>query len=47
MKPLVQQFNQYDLYTKENRPYTEEERTEMTAYYADLIGRFLPPVVMI
>jgi inositol oxygenase len=47
MKPLVQQFNRYDLYTKENTPYTAEQRAEMMAYYAELIGRFLPPVIMI
>jgi len=42
MKPYVQDFNKYDLYTKQNAVYTEEQLSEMWKYYSNLIYKFLP-----
>lgn len=42
MKPWVQLFNRYDLYTKHNTTYTEVEMTDLKTYYGGLIQEFLP-----
>jgi len=42
MKPRVQLFNQFDLYTKENRKYTDEELRELHIYYDGLLRQYLP-----
>jgi inositol oxygenase len=47
MKPWVQRFNKYDLYTKENTKYTMHELLELRAYYDTLIKKYLPhPLVL-
>lgn len=47
MKPWVQRFNQYDLYTKEHRTYTEREMSELRDYYSGLIAKYLPnPLIL-
>ena len=42
MKPWVQLFNQYDLYTKRERNYTPEELSALREYYDTLIQKYLP-----
>ena len=38
----VKLFNQHDLYTKANVRYSEAELTELRAYYAALVDKYLP-----
>lgn len=40
MKPWVQRFNKYDLYTKDNKPEPVSDTTLM--YYRDLLAKYLP-----
>ena len=47
MKPWVQEFNKYDLYTKRDVPYTEEELRKLREHYLGLIHKFLPREIMI
>lgn len=42
MKGWVLMFQQHDLYTKSNTPYTEKELQEMRKYYSGLIDKYLP-----
>jgi inositol oxygenase len=42
MKGWVLLFNQYDLYTKTNKNYTEVELKELKDYYSSLIHKYLP-----
>lgn len=42
MKPWVQLFNKYDLYTKRNINYTDKEIAELETYYGNLIDKYLP-----
>jgi len=45
MKPWVQLFNKYDLYTKENTKYTETELKDMRIYYDRLLKKYLPDLL--
>eukprot|EP00965_Chrysotila_dentata_P259270 6213499-Pleurochrysis_carterae.AAC.3 len=38
----VKLFNQFDLYTKRNIPYTAEDLASMRDYYSGLIDKYLP-----
>lgn len=42
MKPWVQLFNKYDLYTKHDHIYTEDELDKLRVYYDKLIRKYLP-----
>eukprot|EP00320_Phaeocystis_rex_P006331 CAMPEP_0119056818 /NCGR_PEP_ID=MMETSP1178-20130426/1384_1 /TAXON_ID=33656 /ORGANISM="unid sp, Strain CCMP2000" /LENGTH=830 /DNA_ID=CAMNT_0007037587 /DNA_START=62 /DNA_END=2554 /DNA_ORIENTATION=- len=42
VKGWVKLFNQHDLYTKRDTPYSEVELAEMRAYYSTLIDKYLP-----
>jgi inositol oxygenase len=42
MKPWVQRFNKYDLYTKDNTSYTESQLSKLKHYYSNLINKYLP-----
>ena len=42
MKGWVKIFNQYDLYTKRNTPYTEGELAAMHTHYDGIIKKYLP-----
>lgn len=42
MKGWVKLFNQFDLYTKRNIPYTAEDLASMRDYYSGLIDKYLP-----
>jgi len=42
MKNRVLEFNQYDLYTKRNTKYTDEEIADMKKYYDTLVNKFAP-----
>lgn len=42
MKPWVQLFNRYDLYTKHDKTYTDAELSELREYYDGLIKKYLP-----
>lgn len=41
MKPWVQRFNRYDLYTKTNIKYTDQELGQLKEYYNSLIVQYL------
>ena len=38
----VKLFNQHDLYTKKDLLYTPAELTDLRAYYAVLVDKYLP-----
>lgn len=42
MKPVILEFNKYDLYTKTNTPYTADDIKKMREYYTTLINKFAP-----
>ena len=42
MKGWVKLFNQHDLYTKRDVPYTERELGELREYYGSLVDKYLP-----
>ena len=42
MKARVLEFNQYDLYTKRNTPFTDEEIADMKKHYDALVTKFAP-----
>ena len=42
MKGWVKLFNRYDLYTKTNKPYTEQELLTLKSYYSSLVEKYLP-----
>lgn len=45
LKPLVRRFNEHDLYTKRDTPFSEAELAEMRTYYGSLMDKYLPPVL--
>ena len=45
MKGWVKLFNQYDLYTKKNLYYCDEEISNLKEYYTQLIEKYLPKVL--
>ena len=42
MKGWVRLFNQYDLYSKSNTPYTQSKQDELRSYYDGLVRKYLP-----
>lgn len=47
MKQWVKKFNEFDLYTKENRDYTTDEIHKLRQYYDNLITKYLPyPMIL-
>ena len=45
MKPWVQLFNRYDLYTKSDKDYSPDELEQLKSYYSELIQEFLPTIL--
>jgi len=42
MKGWVKLFNQHDLYTKADAPYSPAQLAELQGYYAGLVKKYLP-----
>jgi inositol oxygenase len=45
MKPWVQTFNRYDLYTKRDTMYSAQELASLETYYGGLLAKYLPGIL--